>query len=161
MERQRIVPVRGEPGAEAGPGTGEARQSPGPPGGATVDLTAGEVRALFNILSFVASGGATAERPEREMAARIRARLERALGGLPAPPRCRRRPAPRAGQFRQNASNCFHAVPETGQRLPGDHEIRPERCRLAVAVIPVRSYSAHRLSPVASRTCSTRPATAS
>jgi len=63
----------------------KVRQSTGAQGGATVDLTAVELRALVNILSFVASGGVTTERPEREMAARLRAELETALGELPAP----------------------------------------------------------------------------
>jgi hypothetical protein len=58
----------------------EVRRSTGPQGGATIDLTAVELRALFNILSFVASGGETTDRPEREMAARLRAELELALG---------------------------------------------------------------------------------
>jgi hypothetical protein len=63
----------------------EVRQSTGPPGGATIDLTAVELRALFNILSFVASGGVTTEKPERDMAARLRTQLQRALGELPNP----------------------------------------------------------------------------
>jgi hypothetical protein len=49
-------------------------------GGATIALTAVELRALFNLLSFVATGGATTETPDRQMAARLRARLETALG---------------------------------------------------------------------------------
>lgn len=59
----------------------DVRQSTGSQGGATIDLTADELRALFNILTFAASGGVTAERPEREMAARLRAGLETALRG--------------------------------------------------------------------------------
>jgi hypothetical protein len=67
------------------PGPVEVRQGAGPQGGATVDLTVVELRALFSILSFVASGGVTAEKPERDMAARLRTQLERALGELPNP----------------------------------------------------------------------------
>jgi hypothetical protein len=47
----------------------EVLRNSGLQGGATVDLTAAELRALFNILSLVASGGAIAEKPERDMAA--------------------------------------------------------------------------------------------
>jgi hypothetical protein len=57
-------------------------QKTSPQGGATVDLTAVELRSLFNILSFVASGGGTTEKPEREMAARLATQLEGALGDL-------------------------------------------------------------------------------
>jgi hypothetical protein len=46
-------------------------------------LTAAELRALLNILSFVASGGVTAEKPDRDMAARLATGLQRALGELP------------------------------------------------------------------------------
>jgi hypothetical protein len=49
-------------------------------GGATVQLSAVEVRALVNILNFVAGGGSIAEKPERDMAARLEAQLEVALG---------------------------------------------------------------------------------
>ena len=48
-------------------------------GGATVQLSA-EVRALFNILNFVARGGSIAEKPDRDMAARLQAQIEVALG---------------------------------------------------------------------------------
>jgi hypothetical protein len=60
----------------------EVQQSTGPRGGATVGLTAVELRALFNILSFAASGGVITEKPEREMAARLATQLESALGDL-------------------------------------------------------------------------------
>ena len=50
------------------------------PGGATVQLSAVEVRALFAILNFVARGGSIAEKPDRDMAARLQAQLEVALG---------------------------------------------------------------------------------
>ena len=49
-------------------------------GGATVQLSAVEVRALFNILNFVARGGSIAEKPDRDMAARLQAQIEVALG---------------------------------------------------------------------------------
>jgi hypothetical protein len=49
-------------------------------GGAAVQLSAVEVRALFAILNFVASGGSIAEKPDRDMAARLQAQLEVALG---------------------------------------------------------------------------------
>jgi hypothetical protein len=48
-------------------------------GGATVDLSALELRALFNILNIVARGASSTEKPEREMAARLRDELETAL----------------------------------------------------------------------------------
>jgi hypothetical protein len=63
----------------------EVRQNSGPAGGATVDLTAVELRAIVNMLSLVASGGMTAEKPERDMAARLRAQLEQAQGELRNP----------------------------------------------------------------------------
>jgi hypothetical protein len=56
----------------------EVRQGAGPQGGATVELTAVELRALFNIVSFVASGGVATEKPERDMAARFQIYLQRA-----------------------------------------------------------------------------------
>lgn len=49
-------------------------------GGATVQLSAVEVRALFNILNLVARGGSMAEKPYRDMAARLQTQLEVALG---------------------------------------------------------------------------------
>ena len=42
----------------------DVRQNTGPLGGATVDLTAAELRTLVNILGFVAAGGVTAEKAE-------------------------------------------------------------------------------------------------
>jgi hypothetical protein len=44
-------------------------------------LSADEERALFNILSFVAAGGSLTEKPERDMAARLKADLQKALSG--------------------------------------------------------------------------------
>jgi len=49
-------------------------------GGATVQLSAIEVRALFNSLNFVARGGSKAEKPDRDMAAPLRAQIDVALG---------------------------------------------------------------------------------
>jgi hypothetical protein len=49
-------------------------------GGATLQLSAVEVRALFAILNFVAIGGSIAEKPDRDMAVRLQAQLEVALG---------------------------------------------------------------------------------
>jgi hypothetical protein len=43
-------------------------------------LSAVEVRALWNILGLVAAGGSLTEKPEREMARRLQAELETALG---------------------------------------------------------------------------------
>jgi hypothetical protein len=60
----------------------KVRQSTDSQGGAIVDLTAVELRALVNILSFVASGGVITEKIEREMAARLRTQLATALPEL-------------------------------------------------------------------------------
>lgn len=57
------------------------RPDAGPSGGATVRLSAAEVRALFNILGLAAAGGTLTEKPERDMAGRLQAELETALGG--------------------------------------------------------------------------------
>jgi hypothetical protein len=43
-------------------------------------LSAVEVRALFVILGFVARGGSLLEKPDRDMAARLQAELEAAVG---------------------------------------------------------------------------------
>jgi hypothetical protein len=59
----------------------EVRLNAAPVGSATIELSADEVRALFNILSFVAAGGSLTEKPERDMAARLRADLQKALSG--------------------------------------------------------------------------------
>jgi hypothetical protein len=58
----------------------QVRPNADPVGGAAVQLSAVEVRALFNILNFVARGGSVAERPDRDTAARLQAQLEVALG---------------------------------------------------------------------------------
>jgi hypothetical protein len=58
----------------------DVRPDAGPSGGATVRLSAVEVRALFNILGLVAAGGSLTEKPERDMAGRLQGELERALG---------------------------------------------------------------------------------
>jgi hypothetical protein len=58
----------------------EVRPDAGPSGGATVRLSAAEVRALFNILGSAAAGRSLPEKPEREMARRLQAELQTALG---------------------------------------------------------------------------------
>ena len=58
----------------------EVRPDTGPTGGAAVQLSAVEVRALWNILGLVAAGGSLTEKPEREMARRLQTALETALG---------------------------------------------------------------------------------
>jgi hypothetical protein len=58
----------------------EVRPDAGPTGGAAVQLSAVEVRALWNILGLVAAGGSLTEKPEREMTRRLQAALETALG---------------------------------------------------------------------------------
>ena len=58
----------------------DVRPDAGPSGGATVGLSAVEVRALVNILGLVAAGGSLTEKPERDMARRLQAELETALG---------------------------------------------------------------------------------
>jgi hypothetical protein len=58
----------------------DVRPDAGPSGGATVRLNAVEVRALFNILGLVATRGSLTEKPERDMARRLQAELETALG---------------------------------------------------------------------------------
>ena len=60
----------------------EVLHSSGPQVGATIKLAPVELLALFNILGDVASG-AIAEKPERDMAARLRAQLDSALGESP------------------------------------------------------------------------------
>jgi hypothetical protein len=45
----------------------------------TVELRPVEVEALFSILNFVAIGGTLAEKPDRDMAGRLRDELEIAL----------------------------------------------------------------------------------
>jgi hypothetical protein len=58
----------------------EVRPNTSPAGGAAVQLSAVEVRALYNILGLVAGGGMLTEKPEREMARRLQTELEKALG---------------------------------------------------------------------------------
>ncbi len=58
----------------------EVRPDTGPAGGATVHLSAAEVRALWNVLGLVAAGGSLTDKPEREMARRLQTELEAALG---------------------------------------------------------------------------------
>jgi len=58
----------------------DVRPDTGPSGGATVRLSAVEVRALVNILCLVAAGETLTEKPERDMARRLQAELETALG---------------------------------------------------------------------------------
>jgi hypothetical protein len=58
----------------------DVRPDAGSSSGATVRLSAVEVRALVNILGLVAAGGSPTEKPERDMAMRLQAELETALG---------------------------------------------------------------------------------
>jgi hypothetical protein len=58
----------------------DVRPDAGSSGGATVRLSAVEVRALVNILGLVAAGGSPTEKLERDMAMRLQAELETALG---------------------------------------------------------------------------------
>jgi len=58
----------------------DVRPDPDPSRGATVSLSAAEVRALFNILGLVAAGRPLTEKPERDTARRSQAQLQTALG---------------------------------------------------------------------------------
>ena len=55
------------------------RPTADPIGEATVDLSALEVRALFDFLNIVARGVSLTEKPERDMAALLRDEVETAL----------------------------------------------------------------------------------